>query len=185
MSSAAVKSVRAGLSVRARFEIFKRDGFRCKYCGAVPSDTVILEIDHVKPIAKGGTNDPDNLVTACFSCNRGKSNVPLGVVSPSMETQAELVREREAQIRAYHKIMEKARERKAAELWTIAGMFMDRFALESMWRDDLGTIKLFLSKLDFFEVQEAMEIATLRSGGRQALFKYFCGICWNKIKTGN
>ena len=54
-----------------RFEIFARDGFACRYCGAKPPG-VVLEIDHVIPVAGGGSNAPANLVTACRKCNSGK-----------------------------------------------------------------------------------------------------------------
>lgn len=52
-----------------RDSTFERDGYTCRYCGA--SD-VPLECDHVKPLARGGSNEPDNLVTACRTCNRAK-----------------------------------------------------------------------------------------------------------------
>ena len=51
-----------------RFEVFKRDGFVCQYCGAHPP-AVILHIDHIHPVAEGGTDDFDNLITACEPCN--------------------------------------------------------------------------------------------------------------------
>jgi hypothetical protein len=60
------------ISKRARFYVLKRDQFKCVYCGATPSETVFLEIDHVRPIAEGGTNHISNLVAACRDCNRGK-----------------------------------------------------------------------------------------------------------------
>ena len=62
---------RKNISKKTRFEIFKRDRFQCQYCGSVPPD-VVLEIDHIKPVAQGGDNSISNLMTACFSCNRGK-----------------------------------------------------------------------------------------------------------------
>jgi hypothetical protein len=67
---------RKGVSPRTRFEVFKRDGFRCVYCGATPIESP-LHVDHVKPVAEGGGNEPTNLVTACRACNGGKSSVPL------------------------------------------------------------------------------------------------------------
>lgn len=67
---------RRSMSPRLRFEIQKRDGFRCRYCGATP-ETTALHVDHVVPVAAGGTNDPRNLLTACAGCNLGKSAVPL------------------------------------------------------------------------------------------------------------
>lgn len=68
--------LRKPIGKRLRFEIFKRDGFRCTYCGATPVDRP-LHVDHVKAVAEGGTDDPFNLVTACDACNLGKSKVPL------------------------------------------------------------------------------------------------------------
>lgn len=54
-----------------RFKIFKRDGFRCRYCGAQPGEKQ-LHVDHVHPRSRGGTDDPLNLVTACRACNLSK-----------------------------------------------------------------------------------------------------------------
>ncbi len=54
-----------------RFEVFKRDSFKCQYCGA-SAPAAPLQIDHIKPVANDGTNDLVNLVTACEACNAGK-----------------------------------------------------------------------------------------------------------------
>ena len=62
---------RIPITKKIRFEVFKRDKFTCQYCGRQAPD-VILEIDHIKPIADGGANDIMNLITSCFDCNRGK-----------------------------------------------------------------------------------------------------------------
>lgn len=59
------------ISLRLRFAILERDGYRCVYCGR-SSQGVSLEVDHVIPRACGGSNDSTNLVTACFDCNHGK-----------------------------------------------------------------------------------------------------------------
>jgi 5-methylcytosine-specific restriction endonuclease McrA len=56
-----------------RFKVFKRDGFRCIYCGQSSiEDGVKLHIDHIKPVSKGGTSKLENLVTACAGCNGEK-----------------------------------------------------------------------------------------------------------------
>lgn len=55
------------------YEIFKRDGFRCMYCGKTPKeDGVKLVIDHIIPIAKGGKSEPQNMITSCSKCNSYK-----------------------------------------------------------------------------------------------------------------
>ena len=62
-------------TTKLRFEVFKRDGFACKYCGAGAEDGMKLNIDHIIPVSRGGTNDMDNLITACHLCNAGKRDV--------------------------------------------------------------------------------------------------------------
>jgi 5-methylcytosine-specific restriction endonuclease McrA len=56
-------------------EIFRRDGFRCVYCGFDGSTFegwAFLQVDHFKPRSKGGTEESENLVTACIVCNQMK-----------------------------------------------------------------------------------------------------------------
>jgi 5-methylcytosine-specific restriction endonuclease McrA len=94
--------------------IFARDGYRCRYCGcrvvlakarklmasAVPDAlqwgnadrdrhaafyALTAVVDHMVPHARGGTNEPDNLVTTCQACNYGKNNwliEEVGLIDP-------------------------------------------------------------------------------------------------------
>ena len=55
-----------------RFEVLKRDRV-CQLCGNT-KDADRLEVDHIVPRSKGGTNDLSNLQVLCAPCNRGKSN---------------------------------------------------------------------------------------------------------------
>ena len=57
---------------RVRHAVFQKDGYRCRECNRGKEDGAILEIDHIVPVAKGGTNDISNLQTLCKECNRGK-----------------------------------------------------------------------------------------------------------------
>lgn len=57
---------------KKRFFILQRDQFKCKYCGRSANDGYILHVDHIHPKSKGGTDDIENLVTACKECNQGK-----------------------------------------------------------------------------------------------------------------
>lgn len=75
------------VSKRTRFEIFKRDGFTCQYCGAQPP-SVVLVVDHIHPKALDGSCDPINLITACEACNQGKADKPLGDVHPRPDADA-------------------------------------------------------------------------------------------------
>lgn len=62
------------LAVGIRFDVFNRDGFRCVYCGRGSDQGVMLEADHRVPRSLGGPDTLANLVTACWDCNRGKSD---------------------------------------------------------------------------------------------------------------
>lgn len=64
---------RRAMRADVRFGILERDGFACRYCGARAPDAELV-VDHVVPVAAGGTDDPTNLVTACQDCNAGKSD---------------------------------------------------------------------------------------------------------------
>lgn len=52
-------------------EVFKRDNYTCQYCGQVGG---LLEADHIVAFSKGGSDEMDNLTTACRRCNRQKRN---------------------------------------------------------------------------------------------------------------
>lgn len=57
---------------KERFEMLKRDNYRCQLCGRNAQDNIKLHIDHKIPLAKGGTNRKDNLWILCIDCNTGK-----------------------------------------------------------------------------------------------------------------
>ena len=63
------------IPLSVRFEILQRDGFRCQFCGKQVPETE-LEVDHLEPRSKGGSDDAENLVSACRDCNRGKGDKP-------------------------------------------------------------------------------------------------------------
>lgn len=80
---------RKGLSNKVRFEVFKRDSFSCQYCGQSAPD-VVLEVDHISPVSKGGKNEILNLITSCWTCNSGKSNRELDDDSIVAKQKAQL-----------------------------------------------------------------------------------------------
>lgn len=59
-----------------RTSIKERDNYTCQMCGASTMDQslLLLEVDHILPISKGGLSTTDNLQTLCWKCNRTKSN---------------------------------------------------------------------------------------------------------------
>jgi ATP adenylyltransferase len=66
------RRVSAGyVSGTLRYEALKGARFRCELCG-VSADIRALEVDHIVPRNKGGTDDPDNLQALCYRCNSMK-----------------------------------------------------------------------------------------------------------------
>ena len=67
---------RKTIPLKDRWAVLKRDNYSCKGCGRTPSNnhTVELEVDHIKPSAKGGENNLENLQTLCRDCNQGKKD---------------------------------------------------------------------------------------------------------------
>jgi hypothetical protein len=65
---------RALMTSRLRNEIKARDDFRCLQCGVALADEphLLLEVDHIMPVSKGGLSIPQNLQTLCWRCNRTK-----------------------------------------------------------------------------------------------------------------
>ena len=61
------------ITLRVRMDVIRRDSSQCVCCGREPPE-VSLEVDHIIPFSKGGSNHISNLQTLCFDCNRGKSN---------------------------------------------------------------------------------------------------------------
>lgn len=90
---------RKALSNKIRFEVFKRDNFTCQYCGRKAPD-IVLNVDHIEPVAKGGTNDIYNLATSCFECNNGKSDKRLNdnTIIDKQHDELVLLNERKKQL---------------------------------------------------------------------------------------
>lgn len=70
------KGQRALMTPKLREEILKRDNYTCKICGnSIRNEpNLLLEVDHIIPLSKGGKTVKENLQTLCWKCNRTKSN---------------------------------------------------------------------------------------------------------------
>lgn len=77
---------RRPIKLNVRFKVFERDGFACRYCGQ-KAPNVVLHVDHIFPVSRGGPDHIDNLCTACSACNAGKSGEPIDGVTQLIAEQ--------------------------------------------------------------------------------------------------
>lgn len=163
---------------RLRYEILRRDGFRCRYCGATPAETE-LRVDHVVPEALGGASAPSNLATACDPCNTGKSSVP--PEAPVVEqVAADALRWSAAMQRPAADMEAKLQERDDRNAGFLNQWREYAFPLDSSWSQTLTRLRT--AGLTDTLITEAVN-ATM--GASKVLpenrFRYFCGVAWNMI----
>ncbi|MCR4766906.1 MAG: HNH endonuclease [Saccharofermentans sp.] len=79
--SAFTKEQRALMTSKLRMHIKERDNYTCKICGnsIYQEPNLLLEVDHIIPIAKGGYTAENNLQTLCWKCNRNKGTSLMNV----------------------------------------------------------------------------------------------------------
>jgi len=178
-------AVRKSISKKLRFDVFKRDGFCCAYCGKRPPQTT-LEVDHVDPVANGGDNSITNLITSCFDCNRGKSDRLLTAIPESLSDKAKRIKECEEQLAEYRKIISSQNDRIESDCWNVVHAIFDE-ETNSIRKDWLASIKRFVEILELADVIEAANIASSKKHfhSDKKKFTYFCGICWNKVKEAS
>lgn len=174
---------RKPIAKKVRFDVFKRDGFVCQYCGAHPP-SVLLQIDHIIPVVDGGKNDIDNLVTACQSCNSGKGAGSLEKIPVPLSQRAAEIAEREEQLFAYNKLLLAVRQRIEDEAWEVVEELEGTCEVESYDKRHFDSIQMFLEKLPASDVVKAARIAAGKYFDSNRKFKYFCGICWRVIREG-
>lgn len=174
-------SKRKPLTKKVRFDVFKRDGFCCAYCGNKPP-TVVLEVDHINPVSAGGSNSIDNLITACFDCNRGKGRHELSVVPDSIQRRAELIEEKMLQVKALDRLIKANKRAEEKKIDQIEEIFCKEF--DSYFSDSFrASVRKFVQSISIDEVEAAMYRAcSKRRDNKTDALKYFCGTCWNIIK---
>jgi len=174
--------MRIALSKKVRFDIFKRDLFVCQYCGATPPSAT-LEVDHIKPVSKGGNNTKENLITSCFDCNRGKGARLLTKASETTIQKMDRIAEKEEQYNHYQKLIKKIERRKNKEVKEVEIIYSDSFeGWEFKEKFKISTVRPFIEKLGLVDVKESMGKACSKMYNENDALKYFCGICWNKIR---
>jgi hypothetical protein len=176
------------VSKRLRYEILRRDNHTCRYCGASAPD-VPLRVDHVTPVALGGTDEPGNLVTSCEPCNSGKSSA-----SPDAHHVAEVADDALRWAAAMKQAADDLREQQAPKL-----AYRETFRQSwSSWTREDGwkTVHVDLPEgwkgsLDAFYqaglpqevwpdiIEKAMTNPTVRADNT---FRYACGIAWRMVR---
>jgi hypothetical protein len=180
-----------------RFEVFKRDSFTCQYCGRVAPD-VVLEIDHIQPVSKDGDDDLFNLTTACFDCNRGKTNRLLSDNS--------VIRKQKKQL---DELQSKKEQIEMLFEWKKGLLNVDDFKIQKLAEyldgltpgfvtTDTGKqkIRLLLKKFTMEEIMDAMNVVTekyieLDSDGHitkesmQLAFNKIGGVCFTTKQAKN
>ena len=167
------------LSKTLRFQIFRRDGFTCRYCGRRPPE-VVLQVDHVMPLRHGGDSDPANLVTCCQDCNQGKRDEI--IVSPFEWEDSELRRfealQRLAELRAYQETRAQVEE----ELSLLVVDLLAQWSrlVSAAWMPSREDIRYLLDDHDPHELEKAFYLASKRSAGApEDAWRYACAVLRN------
>lgn len=153
------KRKRKSLSNKIRFEVFKRDSFRCQYCGRSAPD-VILEVDHINPVANGGENDIVNLVTSCKECNSGKGARPLddNSVIQKQRQQLEELNERREQLEMMLKWRDELDKINDASIDAVEDKFKQATG-HTFTKTGRATVSKLIKKFTLIEVLEALQIS--------------------------
>lgn len=168
------------LSVRTRFEAFKRDDFTCQYCGR-KSPEVVLEADHIVPRSAGGSDDIINIRTSCWECNSGKSDKPLNelVTGEDPHDRAILMLERERQLREYNDVLAKIADRIDSDIAMIRQHYRSRLSgARNLGIADENWLRKALTIHPVEAIRDAIDIAYERH--KLGSLQYVAGIMRNQ-----
>ena len=152
------KNVRKAISVKLRFEVFKRDNFTCQYCGRKSPD-VILHVDHIDPVKNGGDNNIINLITSCADCNFGKKHYLLTdntVLEKQKKEIKELTKKRK-ELEILVKEREKVRDFGSAELNEAVKHYNSKFIDNHISYVDTQTLKRIVKKFGLVAVLNTID----------------------------
>ena len=178
------------ISKRLRFEILRRDGHTCRYCGRSTPE-VKLTVDHVVPVALGGADDPTNLVAACIDCNAGKSSVA-GDQQKVTAAAESAIRWADA-IRLAADARQRERHQFDSEIASFGASWSEYSyeATETVTvrkpvpreKDWENSIKRFLALGVTLEAMDEFIAAAMSPRVRTYdAWRYFCGCCWKEVR---
>lgn len=178
---------RKPISKKKRFEVFKRDNFTCQYCGRMAPD-VILEVDHIKPVAEGGNNGMLNLITSCRDCNRGKGKTKLSDNAEIKKQQNELLelaskREQMEMLLAWRNELKNEKNRQVEFIADYIVELTGNYLTDNEKRK----VRSLINRFSFAEVCDAVDISFSMYYNESDVswyeaFHKIGGICYNKRK---
>jgi len=101
---------RTSITDSLKKKVFERDNYTCQYCGKKGTEAD-LELDHLKPLSRGGTNEEANLITTCGKCNKQKGDKTFDAFFAEKERETKVKR-----LWAWSSIA-------VATLWVVVSMF--------------------------------------------------------------
>lgn len=174
---------RKAIPKKVRFEVLKRDKFTCQYCGAQAPD-VVLNIDHIKPISKGGTNEISNLITSCFDCNSGKSDIELSddTAIKKQKAQLDMLQERREQLEMMREWQLELTDESLTEA-TIVDDIIKKISGVHLTESGKKSINKLVRKFGFDVVCDSVRIAFNTYSNPETALSKVGGICWCRTHT--
>lgn len=154
------KAKRKTIPQSVRFEVFKRDGFKCQYCGQSSPD-VILHVDHINPVSKGGDNDIMNLVTSCVDCNLGKGARELDddAAVSKQRAQLEELNERREQLEMMIQWRDSMKEMDSDVVDLVVSEIEEQIPGRTVNDTGRKKVRSWLKKYSFEQIMDAIEKA--------------------------
>lgn len=174
------------VSKRLRYEILRRDNHTCRYCGASAPD-VPLRVDHVTPVALGGADTPDNLVTACEPCNSGKSSATVdhttvANVAADALRWADAMKQAADNLRQQQAPKDEYRDAFLAEWnrWHVGKDETKKVPLPNDWKQAIDRFRV--AGIPAWMWSDIVDAAMANEKVKpENTFRYICGIAWNKV----
>jgi hypothetical protein len=174
------------VSKRLRYEILRRDNHACRYCGATAPD-VPLRVDHVTPVALGGTDTPDNLVTSCEPCNSGKSSASpdahhVAAVSDDALRWADAMKQAADNLLELEKPKGEYREAFLAEWnrWHVGKDEAKKIELPVDWKPTIERFRV--AGIPAWMWADIVDVGMANEKVKpESTFRYCCGVAWNKV----
>lgn len=156
---------RKAISKKMRFEVLKRDKFTCQYCGKQSPD-VVLHLDHIKPVSKGGKNTLLNLVTSCVDCNLGKGARELSDESEIEKQKQQLaaLAEKQDQVKLMIKWREQLIDCDELMVKSATKVMNDHIIDWSISDSSIGKIRSIVSSGKYSKLMDSINIAKGKYG---------------------